>query len=218
MPVKMRAFRHRFFPIVVTILALLGLSGGHSASAGNLEDNARAFVETLAGDAVRALTSGDVVRAERIRRFRVLFNERFAVLGIGRFVLGRHWRKASDAERKEYLGLFEDLMVVTYVDRFARYSGEPLEVIKVLALNETTVTVSARIVTPADKPSARVDWRIASRDGETKVVDVLVEGTSMSNTLRSEFSSLIRREGGSVAGLIEVLRKKTASLDETATN
>ena len=214
MAVEMRPFRHRLFPLVVAVFAFVAAP----ASAVDLVQNARAFIETLAGDAVQALTSGEVTRPERIRRFRVLFNGRFAVPGIGRFVLGRYWRKASEAEREEYLDLFEDLMVVKYVDRFARYSGEPLEVIKTLALNETTVTVYARIVTPADKPSVRVDWRVASRDGETKVVDVVVEGTSMSNTLRSEFASIVRRQGGSVAGLIEVLRKKTASLDETAAN
>ena len=34
----------------------------------------------------------------------------------------------------------------------------------------------------------------------------------MSTTLRSDFGSIIRREGGKVAGLIEVLRDKTKSL------
>ena len=210
----MRIFRRRFFPLVFALVVLVAAP----ASASEMEENARTFIETLADDAVQALTSGEVTREEKIRRFRALFNGRFAVLGIGRFVLGRHWRKASEAEREEYLDLFEDLMVVKYVDRFARYSGEPLEVTKALALNETTVTVYARIVTPADKPSVRVDWRVASRDGKTKVVDVVVEGTSMSNTLRSEFASIVRRQGGTVAGLIKVLREKTASLNGTAAN
>jgi len=41
---------------------------------------------------------------------------------------------------------------------------------------------------------------------------VIVEGTSMSNTLRSDFGSIIRQKGGSIAGLISALREKTASL------
>ncbi|MDP6403471.1 MAG: N-acetylneuraminate synthase family protein, partial [SAR202 cluster bacterium] len=46
-----------------------------------------------------------------------------AVETIGQFVLGRYWRKATEAERREYLKLFEDLIVETYVDRFTKYTG-----------------------------------------------------------------------------------------------
>ena len=37
----------------------------------------------------------------------------------------------------------------------------------------------------------------------------------MSQTQRSEFSSVIKREGGKVSGLLEALRKKTKILRET---
>jgi ABC-type transporter MlaC component len=38
---------------------------------------------------------------------------------------------------------------------------------------------------------------------------VVVEGVSMAVTHRSEFSSVIAGRGGSVSGLLEVLREKT---------
>ena len=38
----------------------------------------------------------------------------------------------------------------------------------------------------------------------------------MSNTLRSDFGSIVRRQGGKVAGLITALREKTEALKAEA--
>jgi len=164
--------------------------------------------------AIRDLTDKTVPRPERIKRFREFFNSHFAVRGIGKWILGRHWRKATEAQQEEYLKLFENLMVVSYVDRFAAYAGEPLKIIKSLAINETNATVFTEIHQNEGAPPVRVDWRVARKDGVYKIVDVVVEGTSMSNTLRSDFGSIIRQRGNKVSGLIEALKEKTASLDE----
>ena len=47
---------------------------------------------------------------------------------------------------------------------------------------------------------------------------MVVEGASMSQTLRSDFGSIIRQKGGKVSGLLEELRVKTASLKGEAKN
>ncbi|MHA1598127.1 MAG: MlaC/ttg2D family ABC transporter substrate-binding protein [Alphaproteobacteria bacterium] len=180
------------------------------------EDEASAYVRMLAEMAIRDLTDKTAPRPERIQRFRDFFNTHFAVRGIGKWILGRHWRKATEAEQEEYLILFEDLMVVSYVDRFAAYAGEPLHIHKSLAQDDANVTVFAEIHQSEGTQPVRVDWRVARKDGVFKIVDVVVEGTSMSNTLRSDFSSIIRQRGGKVAGLIEALEEKTAALRKNA--
>jgi phospholipid transport system substrate-binding protein len=185
-------------------------------AAAQLEKGAEQFIEMLAKQAVEALTDSKVPRPERIRRFRTLFHNYFAVEAIGRWVLGRHWRDANETERVEYLKLFEDLMVVSYVDRFAEYAGETLRVSKSVAENESTATVFSEIVRPHQAQPVRVDWRVGRKDTNYKIVDVVVEGTSMSHTLRADFTSTINQKGGTVAGLLDELRKKTDSLKQEA--
>jgi phospholipid transport system substrate-binding protein len=181
-----------------------------------LEKGAEQFIQGLAKQAVDSLTDAKVPRAERIRRFRDMFQKNFAVEAIGRWILGRHWRTATEAERAEYLKLFEDLMVVSYVDRFAEYAGESLRVNKAVPENNSTATVFSEILRPHQSQPVRVDWRVGRKDTTYKIVDVVVEGTSMSNTLRADFTATINQKGGSVSGLIEELRKKTESLKEEA--
>lgn len=194
----------------VLVLALpVGLAA--AAAAAEMEERAGSFIRSLATQAVESLARKDTSRDLRIQRFRKMFLDHFAVRTIGRFVLGRHWKKATKDERKEYLNLFEDLMVMSYVDRFKRYAGENLDITRTRAENAKTTTVFSQINRPTGRP-VTVLWRVGAKGETFKVLDVIVEGASMSQTLRSDFGSIIRQKGGKVSGLIDELRLKTASL------
>lgn len=184
-----------------------------NAAAAELEEGAQAFIQSLASEAIAALTDPDKPRADRVGAFRTLFQEKFAVDAIGRWTLGRNWRKATEDEQKEFLVLFEDLMVATYVDRFQDYSGEELKITKSVPVDENRATVHTEIVRPnaADTKPISVLWRVGRQGDIYKILDVVVEGASMSVTLQREFASIIKNTG-SVGGLIEELRKKTESL------
>ena len=192
------------------LLAVLLLMGGR-AHAG-IEEGANAFLKSLANQAVKSLTDADTPRPERIKRFRAIFRANFAVRSIGKFVLGRNWRRASDEERKEYLVLFEDLIVISYVDRFQRYAGDSLKVKRTRVDSERIATVFSEIKRPDGAKPIHVDWRVGTNGTTYKLLDVVIEGTSMSNTLRSDFGSIVRREGNQIGGLLAALREKTAAL------
>jgi len=206
--------RHGLVGALIGVIMLV--VSGVSVRADSLEEGAQKFIQAMADQAIQSLTAHDIERAERIKRFRILFNEKFAVQAIGKFVLGRHWRTASDSEKTEYLSLFEDLMVNSYVDRFSSYADEALDIKNTRAENQTTATVFSEIKRPGDAQPIHVDWRVGSNGEIFKILDVVVEGTSMSNTLRSDFGSIVRQKEGKVAGLIEELRKKTESLKAEA--
>lgn len=181
----------------------------HAATDPQVSARATAFVETLAGEAISALTSQGVPRDQREKRARELLEDYFAVDTIGRWVLGRYWQQATPAERSDYLTLFESLIVTTYVDRFARYSGETLTVTRTVTDEAGgDVLVFSEITRPAGGQPVEVAWRVSDRDNAFKVVDVYVEGVSMGQTQRSEFASVIRNSGGKVSGLLGEMRRR----------
>ena len=207
--------------ILISILAALVIALPFATPSRAAEETGpKDFITSLATHAIESLTKGTVSRPQKVDNFRALFRDHFAVKGIGKWVLGRYWRRATDDQKSEYLTLFEDLMVVSYVDRFADYAGEQLVIVKSLPNNKTMSTVYSEILRPGSSKPIRVDWRVSKTNaGDFKIVDVVVEGTSMSATLRSDFKSIIRQNGGQVAGLLVALRAKTASLKtETAEN
>lgn len=206
----MKYLKLNSFTFIISSFLLVGLLFivPGQARASETEDKAAEFIQTLAAEAISSLTNLELPKSERVTLFRKLFTEKFAYRSIGKFVLGRNWRKATDEEKSEYFDLFEDLMVVSYVERFASFSGQGLDVQKTRLERETIVTVFSTIARDEDS-AVKVAWRVAVTPNFTKVIDVIVESTSMSNTLRSEFGSIIKRRGGKIAGLLEELREKT---------
>ncbi|MDH5488800.1 MAG: ABC transporter substrate-binding protein, partial [Rhodospirillaceae bacterium] len=72
----------------------------------------------------------------------------------------------------------------------------------------------SELVRPNSKDVIRVDWRVRQNGDEYRIVDVYVEGISMGQTQRSEFASVIKQKGGTVEGLLQVLRTKVSSLQQ----
>lgn len=203
--------RRRILSVIVGVVFVFALPGD-GKSATELEERAERFVRSLAQEAVESLTTKGISHEVRIKRFRKMFNENFAVRAIGKFVLGRHWAKATEAEREEYLFLFEDLMVVSYVDRFQRYTGEKLKILRTRPERTNAASVFTEIVRSGTTKPIKVVWRIGAKDDALKILDVLIGGSSMSMILRSDFDSIIRQNEDRISGLLEELRLKTKSL------
>ena len=164
--------------------------------------------------AATELTTKHISRNKRIERFKSYFRNHFAVEGIGKWILGRYWWKASKKEQDEYLLLFEQMMVFLLVDKFSSYEGEQLQIKSSVIQDENNVTIFSNFQPKYDKPAIRVDWRVARSNNIMKVVDVIIEGTSISDTLRSDFRSIIRSHDYSVSGLLKMLRRKNSTLSK----
>jgi len=193
-------------------LAVAILAPAQIGSAGEYEDGANKFVRALADEAVSSLTGNSIGDSQREANLRKILRNYFDMKSIARLALGRYWKRASKSERDQYMTLFEDLIVVTYSSRFKDYSNEKLLIENTIA-NDKYVLVKSLVDRGAQQP-IRVDWRITFPDGRYKIIDIVVEGVSMVQTQRSEFSSVIRRSGGKVEGLLTALREKAVSVSQ----
>ncbi|MEX2297548.1 MAG: ABC transporter substrate-binding protein [Dongiaceae bacterium] len=178
------------------------------ANAAAADEEAETFIRSLGDTAVNQLTAPDLSNAERNERFRELLLSHFDVPQIGQYVLGRYWRSATPEEQSEYLGLFEDYLVASYARRFAEYTGQEFEVISSRS-SDGLETVRSHIVT-GNGEAAKLDWILERQGSGLRILDLKVEGLSMSETHRSEFASVIQNNGGKVAALLDALRKKAA--------
>ncbi|MGD9741319.1 MAG: phospholipid-binding protein MlaC [Dongiaceae bacterium] len=202
--------RRRFLGLAASLCALV--ASGRLAIAGT---DPAAFIQSLGQQALADLTGSEVTPALRNDRFRALLRQNFDVAAIGKTVLGRYWRIATDEEREEYLKLFEDFLVVNYARRFAEYTGQEFAVKSVRNESDNLVTVFTLVEPPGGGETARLDWLMRSDADSYKILDLKIEGISMSETHRSEFASVIQSSGGKVAGLLDALRNKVGALYPT---
>jgi len=180
-----------------------------AAATGDANPAALAFIQELANDAIKGLTDPAIPQAERETRFRRLLVDRFDMAAISKFVLGRYWRSANEAQRVEFQRLFVDFIVDSYSVRFSKYLGQGVKVIGSSAADGGSILVHSKIDMHSSE-DARVDWMLRGANDNFAVVDIIAEGVSMSVTYRSEFASMIQDRGG-VNGLIEALRNPNAS-------
>ena len=200
-----------FWAVILPVLA----STSHPASAAGEPGE---FLASMTGRAIAQLTDESLPLPEREARFRVLFRENFDVPAVGRFVLGRYWRKAKQETQDAFLSVFEEVMIQRFAPKFAGYADTTFEVSRVRSLDQPGhFVVRSRISTDHGEP-IEIDWRVRERDGHFKVLDVIGEGISMALTLRSEYASAIKDSGGRVEGLIDRLRAQVQNNGETQTS
>jgi len=167
---------------------------------------AKDFVENIGKQAVSFLGNASYTKAKKEKAFDKLLNDSFDMRTIGRFAMGRHWRSASKDQQAEYQKLFKDMVVRVYASRFSEYKGQGFDVVSSRADGKKDYLVSSYIV-PGNGSKIKLDWRLRHKNGQYKVIDIIIEGVSMSLTQRSDFSSVIQRGGGKIDVLLDHLRK-----------
>ncbi len=189
---------------VIGVAVVVAFSSLPSDAAGAPSHDPAKFVKWLGDEAIAILTTPNTIAEERKERYRDLLDRGFAVDIIARFVLGRHWRAATREQREEYRRLFREFVLDTYAERLDGYAGQTFEILEALPLGDVDTIVRTEIRQP-DGPPIRVDYRVRQRREAFKVIDVQVEGISLITTQRSEFNSIIARDG--IDGLLELLRE-----------
>ena len=214
---------HRWL-VLVAACAVLVVAGAGTAQATRVEPGA--FVKALGDKTIDVIKEPESRPDERKRHVRELLSENFDLDTIGRFVLGRHWRAATPAQRREYATLFRTLILETYAVRFEALretifarSGDDagrvfealrVRIIQVQRANERDSLVTTELGLPGRAP-LHVAYRVRADNGALKIVDVIVEGLSLLITHRSEFAAVVRRHG--VQGLLDLLRAQGANAD-----
>ncbi|TAN65746.1 MAG: ABC transporter substrate-binding protein [Magnetospirillum sp.] len=202
--------RRTFFAAVAGLLLSFSLDLS-SATAG--EQDPKAFVTNLANTAMETMTVKDMSDQERAAKFRALFTSEVDLHEIAKFVLGRHWRPPTTPEQQqEFLKVFEDTVVLTWAPRFKDYGGDLRHtVVAVTQDGDRGITVDSKVDRERQTPIA-LQWRLKRHDGGLRVVDLVVEGSSMAITYRSEYAAVIQANGGKVEGLLSAMRAKLTEL------
>ncbi len=162
---------------------------------------AQNFIESLANRGIDILSNEEMKAEKKKEAFRKLLQDSFDMKTISRFSLGRYWRVSTPEQRREYQNLFEIMILDVYTQRFSGYEGQKFET-RSFRSDGPKDTIVVSFLVPKEGPEIQVEWRIRYKRGRYKVIDVIVEGVSMSVTQRSDFSSVIQRGGGDIQVLL----------------
>jgi len=188
--------------------ALLAVAGPAAA-----QDTSRAasFIQTTGQELVAAVNDTRSDLATRRQKVAAVLRRSVDIEGVGRFILGRWGRQATPQEQQEYIKLFEETLIRNLSARFGEYQGVRFSLGRSQQRTEDDVLVNTIIERPNTAPFS-LDWRVSEVGGHPRIVDVIAEGTSLRLTQRSEYSSVIQRNNGSIAALLQAMRGQIAQL------
>ncbi len=173
-------------------------------------DEAKKFIDGLSDQAIGSLTGTSISEAERETRFRTLLEAHFDLPGISKFVLGRYWKMATPDQQTRFQSLFETLLVQSYAKTFAQYGADKFQVTRAKADSDGTAIVNSFVDRP-NGDTIHLDWRVADQGDAMRIVDLVIEGVSLRTTHRSDFASAIQSNGGTIDGLLTLLKQKTGA-------
>lgn len=198
--------------VIVALAALLFVAPTGSVPPASGAENARQFLQELSDAAIAILAKESLTAEQREQKLGELFDRGFHLPTVSRFVLGRHWRAASQDQRATYQQVFRDFIVKSYSKRFSSFTSEKLKITDSRSEGDNDTFVFSLLERPGGV-STRVSWRIRRYADDFKIIDVIVEGISMLITQRDEFNSVIRNSGGELEGLITLLQGKVRALE-----
>jgi phospholipid transport system substrate-binding protein len=128
---------------------------------------------------------------------------------MARLSVGPQWQNLSPDEQKRFTEAFRELTLSTYAARFNGYSGEKLVVSPGAEETQGGKIVQSQIVKSNGEP-VQLNYLMRQDGGAWRIIDVYLKGTvSELATRRSEFSSVLRRDGGEA--LLKVIDQKIAA-------
>lgn len=168
------------------------------------------FVSDLGNKIITLIRSTDDMNQKK-EHFRTLLVQNFDMKSIGKFVLSRYWKQATEQQKTEFLKLFEQNMVDTYTSQFDSYKDETMKVHGSRKDEaDGAVWVNAKVQGSAREP-VNIRWKLYNKGGQFKVYDIHVNEVSMCITHRSEYASILGAHGGKLDGLIMSLRENKAA-------
>lgn len=193
----------KFFFILFSFLAL-----PLSATAENAQDmteEAEAFIQELANDTLDTLDDIRMTQEERDQQFHDLLKEGFEIPYLSKLVLGRHRKRASKEQMRDFELLFPDFIISVYSARLQEYGDERFNVTGSSPTGKRDLYVHSEFSRKGRNPFI-ASWRVRLMDDKLRIIDIVVGGISMLQTQREEFSSRIARVG--MDGLLDDLRER----------
>ncbi len=191
-------------------MALLATMLMNMATADAAIDGAKAenFIKKVTTQGIEQLVNANISQSERDTRFTKLFNQDLDLDFIGKFVLGRYWRTATEQQRTEFINVYRKLNIQTWSERFTEFKGKHFEFLGTEKSKSPDQIFVATQVPMQEGAPASVKWRVKETNGNMRIVDIIIENVSLAQTARSEYTSYIQKSPDGIEGLIRDLKTK----------
>ena len=152
-----------------------------------------------------AIVKGQGDRKQKLAELSDLLRGFLDTDALARLAAGKNLDGRSPEETKEFLTLFHEFFVRTYVQRLLLFDA-PDFAYGEEKVNGDQAQVGTQVITPGDRFA--VDYTLHRNPDGWRVTDIVVEGVSLAKNFRSQFDAAVAKD--SFQGLLDRLRAKVS--------
>ena len=124
---------------------------------------------------------------------------------ISKKALGKYWSKLNEREKEKFQILLGKLFVHVAFPSSSKFFTK-LDLVYEKTIKNKTVVVVPLTVAHEKEGEVGIDFHLTQNKNKWQVVDVILDGVSMRNNLRSQFYKVIKKKN--FDGLIRKMNKK----------
>jgi phospholipid transport system substrate-binding protein len=201
----LRTISKRGNEIAAAVLCLLVAWLGTPAAA----QTPSQVVDALASQVIAVLKDGQLDTARKRTEIEELAYGAIDFPTLSKLVLARNWPKFSTPQRDEFEQEFKEHLSMTYGRNVDNYKNEKVAILGERPEARGDVTVQTKILRGGGSEDVIVDYRLRQREGQWKIIDVVIEGVSLVSNFRSQFQDIVANGGPD--RLLVLLREKNAA-------
>lgn len=179
---------------LATVLAAVAMANpGEPSPRQLIEQTTDAFLTAIA-DAREAILEDPEHAQDLVAR---IIMSHVDVDTVGRWMLSKHWRTATPAQRERFVDEVRTMLVRAYATALAQYTkGDQIKYLSEhVSEDGRSAVVRARIPRSRGSQSADVVYRLHRKNEAWMLFDVTVGGVSLVTTYRSTFVTRIESQG-----------------------
>ena len=163
------------------------------------------FIQSTVNRASQVL-SENISKEEKIKKLKIIAKETVDIRGVGFYSLGSARKNLNNEQKITYSNLFESYFLKSFSSRLAEYTNPEIEVMGKEILNKNYTIVNSILVSTAERPEVKIDWRVYTKDPNNPMIrDLIIEGLSLARTQKEEFSSILNSNDDNINVLFKIL-------------
>jgi len=194
----------RYLKSFVMTLSLFVLTGP-AIQAGDVED-INSMVKKKVSVIFDLLGKQDIEKNERNEKIVGELNEIMDFQLAAYLSLGKHWKKISKKQKKEFVKIFQQYINNYIVEKIDLYTNQKIDIGDSKIVKKGRAKLDIGILSGGE--TLQVNFKLRkNKKKEWRVYDVDIEGVSLITTFRSQFSGVLKNS--SFEELLEKLKNPT---------
>ena len=172
----------------------------------NQSQSVKSFVNDTAKQVMLVIDSSDT-DIQKKKKLRDIFCNTVDISWMGKFALGKYYKNIEQKQLKEYLIVYKAFLINAYVSKFSEYNGVNFDIDSIKPISNSQYIVNTKVLNKKyNSKYINVSYRIKVVKERFLIRDIIAEDVSLILGQRSDFNSIISKEG--IIGLIKKLKNK----------